>query len=75
MTTGSAVSAISYHDTQVELTINVSKSHYMIFHRRRKKVDINDNPSLNNTVLQKVNCTKFWGVIIDDGLKNLQTRF
>ena len=51
-----------------KLTINVSKSHYMIFHRRRRKIDIN-NPSLNNTVLQRVNYTKFLGVIIDDGLK------
>ena len=46
----------------------MSKSHYMIFHRRRRKIDIN-NPSLNNTVLQRVNYTKFLGVIIDDGLK------
>ena len=51
-----------------KLTINVSKSHYMIFHRRRRKIDIN-NPSLNNTVLQRVNYTKFLDVIIDDGLK------
>ena len=51
-----------------KLTINVSKSHYMIFHRRRRKIDIN-NPSLNNTVLQRVNYTKFLGVIIDDDLK------
>ena len=39
----------------------------MIFHRRRRKININ-NPSLNNTVLQMVNYTKFLGVIIDDGL-------
>ena len=52
----------------IKLTINVSKSHYMIFHRRRRKIDIN-NPSLNNTVLQRVNYTTFLGVIIDDGLK------
>ena len=51
-----------------KLTINVSKSHYMIFHRRRRKID-NNNPSLNNTVLQRVNYTKFLGVIVDDGLK------
>ena len=51
-----------------KLTINVSKSHYMIFRRRRKKNNIN-NHFLNNTVLQKINYTKFLGVIIDDGLK------
>ena len=52
-----------------KLTIDVSaKSHYMIFHGIRRKVDIN-NRSLNNTVLQRVNYTIFSGVIIDDGLK------
>ena len=29
----------------------------------------NNNPSLNNTLMQRVNYTKFLGVIIDDGLK------
>ena len=38
-----------------KLIINVSKSHYMIFHRRRRKIDIN-NLSLNNTVLQIFGC-------------------
>ena len=51
-----------------KLTFNVSKSHYMIFHRRRRKIDIN-NPSLNNPVLQRVNYTNFLSVIIDDDLK------
>ena len=51
-----------------KLSINVFKSHYMIFHRRQRKIDIN-NPSLNNTVLQRVSYTNFFGVIIDDGLK------
>ena len=51
-----------------KLTINESKSHYMIFHRRRRKIDIN-NPSLNNNVLQRVKYTEFLGVFIDDGLK------
>ena len=31
----------------------------MIFHRKRRQIDIN-NLSLNNTVLQRVNYTKFW---------------
>ena len=39
----------------------------MIFHRSRRKHDIN-SPSLNNTVLQMVKYTKFLGVIIDDFL-------
>ena len=51
-----------------KLTINVAKTHYMIVHRRRRKIDIS-NRSLNNTVLQRVNYTKFLGVIINDSLK------
>ena len=33
----------------------------MIFHRKQRKIDIN-NPSLNNSVLQRVNYTNFLGV-------------
>ena len=51
-----------------KLTINVSKSHFMVFHRGKRKLDVN-NPSLNNIALKRVNYSKFLGVIIDDGLK------
>ena len=51
-----------------KLTINVSKSHFMVFHRGKRKLGVN-NPSLNNIALKRVNYSKFLGVIIDDGLK------
>ena len=34
-----------------KLTINVSKSHSMVFHRGKRKIDVN-NPSLNNIALK-----------------------
>ena len=51
-----------------KLTINIAKSHYMVFHRGRRKSNI-CNPILNNVSLERVQCTKFLGIIIDDGLK------
>ena len=50
-----------------KLTLNSSKSHFMIFHRARpKKTDTNIPIILNNTNLEQVTFTKFLGVIIDD---------
>ena len=51
-----------------KLTINIAKSHYMVFHRGKRKSNI-CSPILNNVSLEKVQCTKFLGIIIDDGLK------
>lgn len=53
-----------------KLTINLSKTHYMIFHRSRIKQsnDATINVLLNNTPIMKVNSTKFLGVIIDNKL-------
>ena len=51
-----------------KLSINVSKTHYMVFHRARRKVDHKDI-ILNNYILQQVHFTKILGIIIDDKLK------
>ena len=51
-----------------KLTLNVDKSHYMVFHRGKRKIDL-DSPSLNDISLKKVKFTKFLGVIIGDQLK------
>ena len=52
-----------------KLTLNSSKSHFMIFHRARlKKTDTNIPIILNNTNLEQVTFTKFLSVIIDDKL-------
>ena len=40
----------------------------MVFHRGKRKSDF-CSPVLNNVSLERVQCTKFLGIIIDDGLK------
>ena len=51
-----------------KLSINVSKTHYMVFHRARRKID-HEDIILSNNILQQVHYTKFLGIIIDDKLK------
>ena len=48
------------------LFINVSKTHYMVFHRVRKKIE---DIILNNNILQQVHYTQLLGIIIDHRLK------
>ena len=50
-----------------KLTLNISKTHYIIFHRaKHKKYEINID--INKIVIEQVKYTKFLGVIIDDNL-------
>ena len=51
-----------------KLSINVSKPHYMVFHRSRRKLDKEDI-LLDTTIIKQVTFTKFLGIIIDDKLK------
>ena len=51
-----------------KLSINVSKTHYMVFHRSTQKLDKEDI-ILDNTIIQQVTFTKFLRIIIDDKLK------
>ena len=51
-----------------KLSINVSKSHYMVFHRSRRKIN-KGNILLDTTILSQVTYTEFLGVILDDKLK------
>ena len=51
-----------------KLSINVSKSHYMVFHRSRRKIN-KGNILLDTSILSHVTFTKFLGIIIDDKLK------
>ena len=51
-----------------KLSINVSKTHYMVFHRSRRKLGKEDI-LLDNTIIKQVTLTKFLGIIIDDKLK------
>ena len=48
-----------------ELTLNLYNSHFMVFHRGKRKIDFY-SPSLNHISLKRVKFTKFLGVIIDD---------
>ena len=50
-----------------KLSINVSKSHYMVVHRSRRKLNKEDI-LLDTTILSQVTFTKFLGVILDDKL-------
>ena len=51
-----------------KLSINVSKSHYMVFHRSKRKIN-KGNILVDTTILSQVTFTKFLGVILDDKLK------
>ena len=52
-----------------KLTINLEKSHYMIFHRSRVKDCDKKNVIIQDRIISHVTSTKFLGVIIDDKLK------
>ena len=58
----SELEKISTWLTENKLTLNVSKSHFMIFHRARIKI------ALGKSRIKQVPFTKFLGVIIDDKL-------
>ena len=49
------------------LTLNVNKTHYMIFHRSRLKAS-HCNVILNDNIVKRVTSTKFLGIIIDEKL-------
>ena len=52
-----------------KLSMNVSKTHYMVFHRSRRKLDKEDILLDNTIIIKQVTFTKFIGIIIDDKLK------
>ena len=51
-----------------KLTINVGKTHYLIFHRRRLPHEV-EHIVLGGEILERSQNTKFLGVIIEDSLK------
>ena len=54
--------------TSNRLTLNLEKTHYLIFHRKRLPSQY-DTLIMGNTTLERVEYTKFLGVIIQDTLK------
>ena len=51
-----------------KLSINVSKSHYMVFHCLRRNINKGDI-LLDTTILTQVSLSKFLGVMLDNKLK------
>jgi hypothetical protein len=51
-----------------KLSLNVNKTHYIIFKPPRKKSFYTPRLHINNSNIQKVNQTKFLGVILDENL-------
>ena len=51
-----------------KLTINLKKTHYMIFHRARIKNKYENAVQIQGNIIDHVNATKFLGIIIDNKL-------
>ena len=51
-----------------KLTINLKKTHYMIFHRARIKNKYENTVQIQGNIIDHVNATKFLGIIIDNKL-------
>lgn len=51
-----------------KLTLNVSKSNYIIFHRNSKKFVVADYITIDDHRITRVHSTRFLGVIVDDCL-------
>ena len=51
-----------------KLSLNLTKTNFMIIHPRQKKVYVNVPLTLENTVIKQVTETKFLGVLIDQHL-------
>ena len=50
------------------LTLNISKTKYMLFHSSRKTVPFHDDPMLQNNAVEKVNSFKYLGILLDETL-------
>ena len=56
------VDAITNWCNENKLTINTSKTKYMLFKNRYKKVHISGSITMNGNSIQEVDCTTFVGV-------------
>lgn len=50
------------------LTLNVSKTHYVIFSAKNKKINDFEPPKINNTNISRSDCEKYLGLILDNKL-------
>ena len=62
------LSYISDYYKANKLSLNVSKSTYMVIKPQKKALDSSLNIKIGNETLQKTNCIKFLGVYFDDEL-------
>ena len=51
-----------------KMSLNVDKTHFMIFHSKGKKIHCDENVQIMGNIISKVETTKFLGVIIDSNL-------
>jgi hypothetical protein len=51
------------------LSLNVSKTHFMIFRSKNIKLEVTNQLFLDGTIIEMVSKTKFIGVMLDDKLK------
>ena len=51
-----------------QLSLNIEKSNYVIFHAPQKKITFPVHLSLNNCLLKQESATKYLGVLIDENL-------
>lgn len=51
-----------------KLSLNVKKTHFMIFKAKNKKMNLYLNIKIGNEIIERVHNTNFLGLIIDDYL-------
>ena len=51
-----------------KLSLNLGKTHFMLFTRKKERVSLSENLLVNNVVIDRMDKTKFLGVIIDHQL-------
>ena len=51
-----------------KLSLNYSKTQYMLFTKQNENIDTNFKAQINNHLLSRTECVKYLGVIIDDKL-------
>ena len=51
-----------------QLSLNIAKTHYMVFKSSMRKIEQNANLTINNHLLEKVTQTKFIGVTLDSSV-------
>ena len=54
-----------------KLSLNLKKTHFILFSRKRKKVELKEELIVNNAIIDRTDKTKFLGVIIDQHLSFL----